>query len=157
MYQDDYINDNTNDDLQDNRKFNNQLLDDIKNADKGYYTWTRQIPGIGKPVKVEAYGSGDAGSRIRDPITGERYRNYIVGSRHEDLFFKVRLSGARLNRHESPTFFYSSPDEYEKHTKFVVEPKTKAKWADKKLEADIRLRKEQEDAHNRSRNYTVVN
>jgi len=155
MYQDDYLNDCMNDNF-DEPKSKKEIFEDMKKADKGYYSWTRPASGLKKSHKIEAYSSGDVGSRIRDPITGDRYRNYLVGSRNEDLFFKVRMCTGEFGGREGPTLFYSSPEEYERHTRSVVSEEIKNRWLAKKSGADFRHKREVEEEEDEDRNYTIV-
>jgi hypothetical protein len=105
--------------------------------------WKRRVDGSVKPITIEAYGSGDTGSQIRDPITGERYSSYLVGSKFEDLFFKVRMCTGEFNGRENPTFFYSTPEQYEKHTKTIVSTEAKEKWSRKQMNAKRLVQKEE--------------
>jgi hypothetical protein len=145
MYQEDYINDCMNDDF-DEPKSKKQLFEDMKKADKGYYSWTRPVHGSRKSQKIEAYSSGDVGSRIRDPITGERYRGFLVGSKNEDLFFKVKMATGEFGGREGPTLFYASPEEYEKHAKTFVSDEIKQRWYAKKSAADSTYKKDSEES-----------
>jgi len=156
MYRDDYVNDFMNDGQEEQEKSNKKIFEDLKKEDKGFYSWNVKIPGSVKPVKVEAYSSGDVGSRIRDPITGDRYRDYKVGSKYEDLFFKVIFTSQNFAGRGAPTLFYSSPEQYEKHTKEFVGSQIKEKWHLKKLSADSSLRKEMDKNEERTRNFTIV-
>lgn len=143
----DFLQDWLNDDNDDNHNSNRKIFEDLKKEDKGYYTWKVNVPGIAKPVKIEGYGSGDTGSRIRDPITGDRYTKHLVGSRYEDLFFKVKMCSFQFNGRDPPTFFYSGPDEYEKHSKTTLSAEVKAKWSEKKSKMELQLLKESEKKH----------
>jgi hypothetical protein len=156
MYRDDYVNDFMNDGQEEHDRSNKKIFEDLKKEDKGFYSWNVKIPGSVKPIKVEAYSSGDTGCRIRDAITGDRYQTYKVGSKYEDLFFKIRLASQNFAGRDPPTLFYSSPEQYEKHTKESVGSKIKEKWFVKKLAADASLRKEMEKNEERTRNFTIV-
>lgn len=155
MYQDDYLNECMNDDF-DEPKSKKEIFEDMKKADKGYYSWTRPVPGSRKPHKIEAYSSGDVGSRIRDAITGDRYRNYLVGSKNEDLFFKVRICTGEFSGREAPTLFYSSPEEYERHSRSVLGEELKNQWFLKKSGANVQHKKEVEQEQQEDRNYIIV-
>ena len=156
MYRDDYVNDFINDGQEEHDRSNKKIFEDLKKEDKGFYTWNVKIPGSVKAFKVDAYSSGDLGSRIRDAITGDRYRDYKVGSKYEDLFFKIRLAPQNFAGREPPTLFYSSPEQYEKHAKEVIGANIKEKWLIKKLAADASLRREMESNEERTRNFTIV-
>jgi hypothetical protein len=100
----------------DSRKDN--VVDDIKNIDKGYnviYRMVERPDGKIKRKKIDIYTSGDTGHRIRDAATGEYYQN-LVGSQDEDLFFKVGLStGECKSANGSNTLFFLSPAHYANH------------------------------------------
>jgi len=159
MYRDDHkmnsVNEFLNDDLEDMQKLNKNLFEDIKKEDKGYYTWKKVVEGSRKPIKIEAYGSGDTGSKIRNPITGERY-NYFVGSKYEDLFFKVKMNNEKFGSRDGPTLFYESPEQYENHVKCELDRRIKEKWVEKNSKATILLNKELEKIKDKARNYTIV-
>ena len=107
--------DNLSIDTQDKKK---NLLDDVKNIDKGYTKIYRSYvteSGRIKRVKIDLYASGGVGSQIRDAETGEYY-SYKVGSLDEELFFKVSLATGECNNQlGSNTFFYNSPEQYMAH------------------------------------------
>lgn len=78
-------------------------------------------------------------SKIVNAITGLRYRdedpklNISVGSIHEDLFFKVRIS----NGESSPDpvlVFYDSPEQFEKHQCILLNQKLKESWLNKRMQ-----------------------
>jgi hypothetical protein len=150
QYYNDYMNDNF-----DEPKSKKDIFDELKKADKGYYSWFKRVEGSRKPHKVEVYGSGDVGSRIRDPITGDRYKNYFVGSKNEDLFFKVKMATGEFGGRDGPTLFYSSPEEYEKHTKSFLSQETKDNWLAKKSRADAQHKKEVEKEEAQDKNYSI--
>lgn len=84
-------------------------------------------------------------SRIRNAVTGIWYHDdyptckYILGSRQEDLFFKVRVStgdkemGNGDNRKNSYLLFYDSPEQFERHQKTTLNQETKEKWQEKNM------------------------
>lgn len=118
MEYNDYSNpneDNLSVDTQDKKK---NLLDDVKNIDKGYTKIYRSYvneAGRVKRSKIDLYASGGIGSQIRDAETGEYY-SYKVGSLDEELFFKISLAtGECKNQLGSSTFFYHSPEQYMAH------------------------------------------
>ena len=93
-----------------------------------------------KTVTIENYGSGQQGSRIRNAVTGEKYsHSELVGSKFEDLYFKVIESTGRFNRRDPLIFFYDTPDQYENHHFTTVNPLTKEKWYEKCLATRNRL------------------
>ena len=91
-----------------------------------------------KTVTIENYGSGQQGSRIRNAVTGERCKE-LVGSKFEDLYFKVVESTGRFNRRDPLILFYDTPDQFENHHFVTVNPLTKEKWYEKCLATRKRL------------------
>lgn len=63
----------------------------------------------GKTVFVTVYASGPTGSQIRNAISGE-YTKYIVGSKSEELFYKVCVATG-FNKDGPLTLFYGSHEE----------------------------------------------
>ncbi|NDA99117.1 MAG: hypothetical protein EBY31_07950, partial [Flavobacteriia bacterium] len=98
------------------RKKQNKAVDEIKKADKGYHCVKCIVNH--RTIKVEVYDSGTTiGNKIRDPIYGNRLPAK-VGSKDENLFFKVRMAGLNTTTHGGPvTLFYDSPEHYERHFK----------------------------------------
>lgn len=67
----------------------------------------RQLP-------LTVYASGFMGCLIRDAVTGEPFdTRHKVGSRYEDLYFKIIIPGVQ-NTAGSNTFFFRSLDEYQR-------------------------------------------
>ena len=91
-----------------------------------------------KSIVVEVYGSGQTGSRIRNAVTGQTY-SYLVGSRAEDLFFKVTDSSAHNGIKYPLILFYDSPEQYEKHQFTSVSQEIKKKWQEKQVAARLEL------------------
>lgn len=88
-------------------------------------------------TNVKLYASGDAGgSHIRNAITGHYYRHAKVGSREEDHFFKVIIATGVKNKLDSNTFFFESPEEYERFMQTDVDPSTKERYEKKRLLAN---------------------
>ena len=122
-------------------------FEDIKKEDKHYYKIlhdTNQIIDgkFHKKVYIEAYSSGDSGSRIRDAVTGE-YTKYIVGSLDEDLFFKMRdCTGTMTLRNDSGSFFYLSPEQYERARYCNISGDIKERWNKKYIAAMKRMQLE---------------
>ena len=123
------------------------VLANAQKQDKGFNIIYRKFisPKTGKPKnkRIHIYTSGTAGSRIRDAETGDYFPNK-VGSKDEDLFFKVILAtGECKSANGSSTLFYSSPQHYMNHLNCSVEPDTIAKWEVKRNErlAELKITK----------------
>jgi hypothetical protein len=115
MYQDTYTDANY-EDLQDNNgSYLDNIFEQTKQTDKGYNLFNKMVTmpnGRTKNKNFGVYSSSNTGNHIRDAETGE-YTNYLVGSKDEDLFFKVSLStGKCTSKNGSHTFFYLSPQHY---------------------------------------------
>jgi hypothetical protein len=136
MYQEDYFNPANPNDYNDD-DFGHQI-DAIKmtlKSDKGLNTLKRKVRldnGMVKNKRIKVYTSGGSGTKIRDAETGEYFPNN-VGSKDEDLFFKVIISTGECNSaNGSNKLFYFSPEHYANHLHTEVAPETVAKWEAKR-------------------------
>ncbi len=91
-----------------------------------------------KDTIVENYGSGQNGTRIRNAVTGQRYP-YFVGTKSEDLFFKVSNATGLNGRKDTLILFYDSPEQFENHYHTVVSTDIKNTWNEKFLIARQRV------------------
>ena len=126
-YEDQFVND---DDVSLNSqkgKLNNILK---KSNDKRFFQVKRVQQG-GKRKNISIYGTGPLGWHIRNAVTGEKY-NHLVGSKNEDLYFKVSYCTGE-NGQESQTLFYDTPEQYEKHLFYKVDEYIKEQWLNKCL------------------------
>jgi hypothetical protein len=130
MYFEDKFDPNEENDIQ------KKELNNIKSYDKGYgYVYRKKQLANGKIVRsrIDCYTSGDIGSCIRNAETGNFYK-YKVGSKSEDLFFKVALATGELKtKNGSNVLFYDSPEQYDKHLDQEVSQTIKQTWHEKKL------------------------
>lgn len=129
-------------------KNNRKLMEDMKLADKGYQCVKRKVMRgeVCKTAKIEYYTTNyTPGIKIRDAITGMRYK-HLVGSRDEDLFFKVRLSNGETGS-DPPLLFYESPESYEKHQHCALSDTIKSVWREK-FNAEVLKRKYENDTYN---------
>jgi len=111
------------------KKIATKVLSDMKtDLNKIVYKQEYKITGK-KPTIIEYYASGDMGTVIRDAITGIKYKHSLVGSGDEDLFFKIRIPG--LDRIENPVFYFNSPEDYEKHSRSMLDISIKNNWYEK--------------------------
>lgn len=123
------------DQFNDDSSKNKELLN-FKKADRGFNKIYRNVvrESDGKIIrkKIELYTTGCTGSNIRDAETGEYYSE-LVGSKYEDLYFKVALStGECTSLNGSSTLFYLSPQHYERHLYVDMNEDIINNWEDKK-------------------------
>lgn len=137
MYQDDYFNPVDQNDFEEQDV--DKMFEKVKKQDKGYNVIYRKAfkkDGRRYNKKIEIYTSSGSGTRIRDAETGEYFSN-IVGSKDEDLFFKVILAtGECQSLNGSSTLFFSSPQHYATHMQCEVDPVSAHNWEEKR---DARL------------------
>lgn len=104
-------------------------MNDYKNLDKGY----RKIDRVNnnKKIKIELYvTSCTPGTKIRDAITGNRFKSLFVGKSDEDYFFKVKLATGELGP-DGGHLYYETPSRCEEHLKITIPDLTKKRWTDK--------------------------
>jgi hypothetical protein len=122
---------------QDNDILNHQKkeLNNVKSCDSGYtFVYRDKVLPSGKikKTRVDCYTSSDSGTNIRNAETGNYYK-YKVGSKEEDLFFKIALSSGEIHASNgSNILFYDSPEQYEKHLMYELSDDIKEKWVLKK-------------------------
>jgi hypothetical protein len=95
--------------------------------DQYFYQVKQKLPNTSKTVAIGIFGSGDTGSFVRDAVTGERYRQHKVGSAYEDLYFKVGIHTGEFGKN-TPSFFFDSPEDYERHMFVRVSDEVKQRW-----------------------------
>lgn len=142
MYQDEFWNQEQRDDNDDDEQNVEKMFEKVKHQDRGYnviYRKALRKDGREYNKKIDIYTSSGTGNRIRDAETGE-YLDYIVGSKDEDLFFKVMLAtGECKSANGSYTLFYVSPEHYANHLfpmGKTVDPEIASAWEEKR---DARL------------------
>ena len=135
MYFGDLYDPNENNDIAIVNDEHKVIIGETKSMDIGYNTITREIirtDGRRKNVKIDLYSSNGTGKCIRDAETGVYYKN-LVGSKDEDLFFKVSLATGECNsKNGSTTFFYISPTHYMSHMNCQVSPEIIQNWESKR-------------------------
>ena len=150
MYQDDYFNATDPNDLNDDSNFD-KMIEDSKRKDRGYNViFRRAYKKSGKKYnkKIEVYSSGGTGAYIRDAETGEYYSS-LVGSKDEDLFFKVKLAtGECTSANGSSTLFYNSPQHYASHFECSVNSPHLLLWEDKRNSRLLELKYSQKTDYN---------
>lgn len=132
MYYEDSFHPNEDNDITNQQK---KEINNIKSIDSGFgYVYRNKILPSGKikKTRVDCYTSGDAGTNIRNAETGNYYK-YKVGSKEEELFFKISLSTGELKtRNSTNLLFYDSPEHFEKHLMSDIEQEIKDRWLEKK-------------------------
>lgn len=82
-----------------------------------------------KKVVIEMFPSSDLpGAPIKSAADGIIYTSIPVGSVGENLFFKVRNV---TSKDGGKTYYYSSPEEYERHTLDTIHDDIKKSWSEK--------------------------
>ena len=114
------------------------LYEQSQKMDKGYNIIRKST---GKHNKFAVYSSNGTGNQIRDAETGE-YFHYLVGSKDEDLFYKVSLStGKCKSLNGSNTLFYLSPQHYSSHfNKTIVNDNSTYLWETKRNNRMVELK-----------------
>lgn len=82
----------------------------------------------GATVYIELYSTKNTpGHLIRDATSGSRIADCKVGSAKEEMFFKVKIATGEVGS-ESLTFFFNSPEHYERHMKGTISQPAKEAW-----------------------------
>lgn len=112
------------------RKKQRKAQDEYKMIDKDYRKLKIRVD-IYTKKDIELYVTNSTpGHMIRDAITGARHKEYLVGSRNEDLFFKVKMPD-HISDISSPVIFFMSPEQYERHMYTTLSTQVKEKWENK--------------------------
>ena len=91
-----------------------------------------------KKVVIEMFSSSDTtGASIKSATDGIVYTGITVGSFGENLFFKVRNT---TSKDGIKSYYYSSPEEYERHTLNTITDHIKQTWAEKYAHASSVLK-----------------
>ena len=122
-----YFDDKDEEMVQDEKK----RLFEMKKLVRGYtqiWNYKKRANGTLKKTQVDLYTSGFIGSNIRNAETGEFYP-FLVGSAHEDRFFKVILAtGESKSKNGSNILFYTSPEHYMKYFNINLKQASINKW-----------------------------
>jgi hypothetical protein len=106
----------------------NEALMDAKAEDGGFNVITQRDSRGGKTKKMEMYTSSGTGNCIRDAETGQYYAEK-VGSKDEDLYFKISLStGECTSKNNSSAMYFQSPAHYMSCMKGNVSPAAITRW-----------------------------
>ena len=105
-----------------------KMLEDIKKMDKGYHKIYRMIDN--KKKSIEFYSTSIfPGSKIRGAIGGSYYPGFKVGSKDEDIFFKIAFSTGECK--DNNICFFDTPEQYENHMHVTLDQTIKEKWYEK--------------------------
>jgi hypothetical protein len=115
----------------DNKQDNNNitLLDDGYNKVIRTYIDENNVK---HKYLLEYYTSGNNKSLIRNAVTGLKYKNYRVGTKDEDLLFKISINMGQNNKTKE-LLFYDSPEQYEQHQYQKLSYRTINSWREKQL------------------------
>lgn len=160
MYQDDQFGPTYNNDYDEDNSYEKEymrVMSENKRMDKGYNVVHRRAWRVRKNKrdelvnkyvleKIEVYSSDDY---IRDAETGEYLskgdRYFFVGSKDEDIFYKVIIAtGECKSKNSSNAFFFLSPHHYETHMNCTADPESVQRW---EMKRNVRL--------NEMKNFTV--
>jgi hypothetical protein len=119
-----------------NAKRQIKMMEELKKMDKGYNK-TYRYNGK-KRIAVEFYTTNiTPGHIIRNAITGVHQSKFLVGSRCEDLFYKVANS-CDVCSNDQHIMFFDSPEQYERHFHTTVSQVSKEEWLNKFNKEQIR-------------------
>jgi len=105
-----------------------KMLEEIKKMDKGYHKVYRTVDD--KKKSIEFYSTSIfPGSKIRGAIGGSYYPGFKVGSRDEDLFFKIACSTGDCK--DNNICFFDTPEQFENHMHISIDQSVKEKWYEK--------------------------
>ncbi len=119
----------------DNNKKVKKIMSDIHQNNKGFHLIKRQSKD-GKHHNVEFFSSGSQGSNIRNAISGTYYYGDRVGSKQEDLYYKVCISSGDMGK-DTIVLFYDSPEQYERHMYTTVDSEDKKRWLEKQVSVKL--------------------
>jgi hypothetical protein len=106
-----------------------KMMEDLKRTDKDYHKIYRYVDG--KKKSIEIYTTNClGGGRIRSAIGGSYNESFRIGSKDEDIFFKVTMATGECGKDLSVLFF-DSPEQYERHLCVSVSQDIKEKWYEK--------------------------
>lgn len=111
---------------------NRQKINDFVNDKRRFKV--RRMNNEGRSKNIEVFASGPTDWTIRNAESGFKYEGHKVGSLNEDLYFKVSFATGEAKM-DSPTLFYDSPEQFEKHLFETVPQIIKQNWHNKMLNA----------------------
>ena len=148
-YDDNYFgNDEDNNSM--NPMFNKHTYDKF---DKGHKL-VKRCSDEGTWKNVHVYVSSGVGSTIRDAETGQTYPGVMVGSKDEDLLFKVSIATGSNAANGLNTAFYQSPAHFVTHMHAKIGMDTEQRWNTKRIQRVRELALEESKRQERMR--TVI-
>lgn len=112
---------------------NKQSSNDNNSKDTGYNKVIKTYideNNIKHKYLLEYYSSGHNQSLIINAVTGLKYKNLRVGTKDEDMLFKISINTCENNKSKE-VLFYDSPEQYEIHQHYKLSNKTISKWYEK--------------------------
>jgi len=129
-YENESLSDNSDDFIEVSKKTKKTKGVITKNEDKDYHYIRRKING--RMVNIDLYETKTTpGTYIRDAITGAKNYQCKVGSSDENNFFKVKITTDDESIQDAHTFFFNTPESYERHTGAILSQSTKNAWIEK--------------------------
>jgi hypothetical protein len=126
-----------------NKKSNLKPLDKNYHKITLYHKIITKKNGKERPDTVELYDTNlTPGSIIRDAVTGSRMNKFKVGSRDENFFFKTRLSIVGTDLFDNNTFFFDSPEQFERVLCMPVSQEVKEAWHARLIEERLSRKSE---------------
>lgn len=111
------------------KKKQRNLWNSVNSTDKNYHKVKKVLND--KKTEIGIYSTSNTpGTMIRDAIHGSACSPFRVGSKDEDLFFKVKIATGEVGGN-SETFFFDSPEQYERHLHGTIAQPIKEKWTNK--------------------------
>lgn len=105
-----------------------EAMADMNKDDKNCFVRKCRGPD-GKKKRIIIFGSGDIGTTIRNAVTGERYYGHKVGSKSEEMYFKTKICTGEFGSEATPSLFYDSVEQYERHLGGSIDQSIKDKMA----------------------------
>lgn len=121
-----------------------------KKVDKGYRKFKTKDGNV-----VYFATSMLPGNSIRDAIYGNHFHEHVVGTWHEELFFKVSKTDNCSTQHVD-TLFYNNPEQFESHMNVIVDSETKNAWAERYQYALQYFTKEKQQQEQAEKKYTTI-
>jgi len=120
-----------------------RTMDEALKADPGFCSIVRTINR--KKVAIRFYHTRTTpGSTIRNAVTGQYETNFRVGSKDEDLYFKVCNSYGYKDSRDPYILFFDNPEQYERLFCCSLSADIKEAWVNKVVAARAARQSEKE-------------